>query len=826
MTLKCALVALITLIPAALSRAQPPDREETPVEEPDDEDARNLPSIDKMELPSFERLMKGPAVDWIVMHNKKVIEVEPVFPRPGAKEDIEDKAKKAMRKAGDPPESDETKQKRLALSYLPVTLLEGEERDYKLHVRFINYIVYYEEMMLKRIDQLLEDRKVRQAYELISALEDRQDAWPGVAARKDRVLFVEAAVRLDEHQPQHALALLEALLEKNPRYPGLESQFGTVVEALISGAMGERDPRGARYFLRRLARRFQNHKVVKDWTARLMQRTRDLLVSATTAERRGEAEAALDLAEEAARTWPDLPEVLPVYNRLANRYQRLRSGVVDLPGNADEAAPVVLAFAETRLRQLTSTPLFEPARMENKSVRYDSKFFMEWDPTELGHSVLFKLRPWRVAGDSQPFLTAASLAEALAQRLNRYSASHDARFAAAVESLEVRSPYELAVRFQQVPLRPEALFAFSLPPADGAEDQGADPRSTTAGGEPSPPSATWPFVLHSVDDRRAVYRRSVAENSVASGDRHVAEVIEVRYETHEKAIQGLLRGEVSILPRVPVSSYRLLAGRAEFFAQQYALPATHVLQFNPRTRALSARTLRRALVYALDRRQILEDVFLREGAGGLGRQTSAPFATTSYAYFRKVEPHKYDPALAFSLARTAEKELGGKIPALKLLSSAEPEIQTAAQRIVEQWRAIGVDVKRQTATVAALPEAGADDWDIVYRTATLAEPLTELWQYLALDNSTEAGALAHLPTWLRQELLDLDRVGDWNTAKEMLNYLHRQFWAEVHLIPLWEIDNVMVYRKHVRGVPDRPVEPYQRVERWKVEPWFTREPPT
>ena len=50
----------------------------------------------------------------------------------------------------------------------------------------------------------------------------------------------------------------------------------------------------------------------------------------------------------------------------------------------------------------------------------------------------------------------------------------------------------------------------------------------------------------------------------------------------------------------------------------------------------------------------------------------------------------------------------------------------------------------------------------------------------------------------------------------------RQFWAEVHLIPLWEVDDVMVYRKNVRGVPDRPVEPYQRVERWKSGLTITR----
>jgi ABC-type transport system substrate-binding protein len=821
------LIALVvaSLPVAPLARAQEPDATQAPVETPEDDD-RELPTIDQMELPpSFGRLMKGPAVDWIVMHNKKVIEVEPVFPRPGALEDIDQRAKKAMRKAGDPPETEEAKTRRLALSYLPVTLLEGEERDYKLHVRFINYIVYYEDMMLKRIDLLLDERQVRRAYELISALEERQDNWPGVSARKDRVLFIEAAVRLDEGQPQHALALLEALLEKNPKYPGLEAQFGTVGEALISRALEGADPRAARYFLRRVARRYPNHKVVKDWTARLMQRTRELADRAAATERRGDVEAALDIAEEAARTWPDLPEVLPVYNRLTNRYQRLRAGVVELPGGTDETTPIVLSPAGMRRRWLTQTPLFEPARMENKSVRYDSNFFMEWDPTELGHSVLFRLRPWRASGDSQPFLTAASLAEALALRLNPHSAWFDARFSAAVESLEVRSPYELAVRFQQVPLRPEALFAFTLPPAGAAGEEAVDPRSTSAASAAAPAAVTWLFQFHAVDDRRAVYRRAVPENSTASGDRHVAEIIEVRYDSYEKAIQGLLRGEVSILPRVPVSAYRSLAARAEFFAQQYALPTTHLLQFNPRTRALSARTLRRALVYALNRRQILDDVFLRESGKELGRQTSAPFATTSYAYFRKVEPHKFDPALAYSLAKTAEKELAGKFPPLKLLSSAEPEIQAAADRIVEQWRAIGIEVSRQVAPAAGLNDAH-DDWDVIYRTASLAEPLTDLWPFLALGNSTEAGALAHLPTWLRQELLDLDRVGDWKSAADLLHYLHRQFWAEVHLIPLWEIDDVMVYRKHVRGVPDRPVEPYQRIERWKVEPWFTREPPT
>jgi hypothetical protein len=823
-----ALVALIFGAAGVPARADDP--EETPVEEPAGDDEPPLPFIDKMELPSFQRLMKGPPVDWIVMHSKKVLEVEPLYPRPGTLDDVDQKIRKAARKAGDPPESESAKRKRLAMYYVPITLMEGEDRDYKLHVKFIKEIIYYEDLMLRRVDQLLDDRKVRQAYELLTALEQRQEAWPGVIPRKDRLLFTEAAVRLEEREPQHALALLEALYERNREFAGLEGAFGAVGERLMSAALEGDDPRAARYFLRRLARRYPNHKVVRDWTARMTQMTRDFLVQAGAAERAGQGEVALDAVEKAARTWPELPEVLPVYNRLAGRLQRLRVGVVDLPGAAAESAPILLAPSARRRRWLTETPLFEPARFEKEArlVRYETRFFNEWEPTDLGHSVHFQLRPWRAAGESLPLVTAATLAETLGQRLESHGPWYDARFAAAVESLEVRAPFELLVRFRQVPLRPEALFAFVPPPMSAGNHASFRHDAVPAAGHSPAPLATWPFELHRTDERRAVYRRSIPERD-GTADRHVAEVIEVRYDSHEKAIQGLLRGEVSFVPRVPASTIRALSDRSEFFTQRYALPTSHVLQFNPRSRALSARTLRRALVYALDRKGILEQVFLNEPAGRMGRQTSAPWPTGSYAYNRRrdVEPHKYDAPLAFSLAKSAEKELGSKLPVLRLLASAEPQVQAAVRVLVEQWSAAGIEVRPAVASAAALADEGVDEsWDMLYRTESIAEPLVELWPFLALTDSTETAALGHLPTWLRQELLALDRVGDWESAERLLHRLHRQFWAEVHLIPLWEIDDVMVYRKNIRSVPERPAGPYQRIERWKVEPWYSREAPS
>lgn len=836
--LKVVGLALI-LCSAAIARAQPAKTKAAPKGDdaapaaesedpapaaPADEETEDLIKIDKMELPSFSRLMQGPAVDWIVLTNMKVLEVEPLYPRPGTLDDLNARIKQMTRKQGQPAETDEARRKRMAMYHLPLTVLEGEEREYKLHIRYIKEIIYYEELMLQRIDKLLDEKLVRQAYELLVALDQRQADWPGVTPRRERLLSVEAQVQLEAQHPEQSLALLEALHERNPAYSGLDNQFGAVCDRLIGNAIENNDPRQARFFLKRLARRINNHKLIPVWTGRIMQQTRDLVAKAIATERAGQIEAALDLAEQASRTWPELPEVLPVYNRLSNRWQRLRVGVIDLPHSGeDDTRAIVPSPAERRRRQLTETPLFQPGRVVDKITRYETRFFQDWDPADLGHSVVFHLQPFRTAGQSHPTLTAAGLTDALAERLDPSAGQFDARLAAAVAGLTVRGPFELAVQFRQVPLRPEALFAFPYRRptvhSSAAEAGGGESPTPVAGA-----AATYPFERHdSGDQNRALFRRTVPEADKTS-DRHVTEIIEIRYDSHEKAIQGMLRGEVSVLPRIPAPTIKAFAGRNEFFTQAYGLPTTHLLQFHPNSRALQSRALRRGLIYAIDRQRLLEEIFLHEPAGSLGRLISAPWPTGSYAYNRFIVPHNFDATLAFSLAKTAEKELGEKLPALRMWIANDPEVRQAAARIVDAWGRVGVVV------TLIPPEAGvpspsisSPDWDVAYRTEIVAEPLVELWPMLALTPSTETATLSYLPTWLRHDLLELDRIGDWRSAEELLHKLHRQLWAEVHLIPLWELDTHFVVRKNIRNVPERPLLPYQAIERWKVEPWYSRD---
>src|SRR5262245_34666308 len=109
--------------PAAASADGPESETESLIEEATAE----LPLIDRMPLPTFERLMKGPPVDWLVMRNRKVLTIEPLYPRPGTIDDLNQKISRLMRKPTDPPETEAARRKRLAAYYLPVTLSEGED---------------------------------------------------------------------------------------------------------------------------------------------------------------------------------------------------------------------------------------------------------------------------------------------------------------------------------------------------------------------------------------------------------------------------------------------------------------------------------------------------------------------------------------------------------------------------------------------------------------------------------------------------------------------------------------------------------------------------
>ena len=823
--------------------------QETPPAEPEPEPDPKLPKLKDMAVPSAEELLTGRPVDWLVIRNESVLVVEPVNPRPDTLAKMQAKIEEARKwpRPAKPEEMPAFLRKRDSLVYLQVALPgESEEPEWQISIRIVTQVIHHEDLMLRRIDLLLNEGKFRDAYELLFVLERNAPGWPGTVERRHRLLLLEGLAAVKEGRAEAGMAYLEDLHTRDPKFDGLKAAFGTVVDKLVAESLETEDFLRARHFLERLRKRDPQHEAFargRDELLRRSQATLALARDASTAKRFDEAAL---LAHKAARTWPATPGMAEAVRQHAGRFQSLHVGVIRWAG--EPTAYPFEADAEWRLQRLAEAALFEWDGFD-ENARYRSPFLDGWEPVDLGRRAVFSLRPTRTSWESTPVLTSAGLMGALAPRLDARHPEYDERLAAAVRSMSGRTPFELEISFARAPMQLEALLQTPLrrtnrvgdvTPRQNLAVDHASPvekesgsASAEAGAEPaaspsmpasqliSPDALAPRFLVASRTPEQVAYRRVQPEADTLPRF-HLAEIVERRYPSRDKAVQALLRGDVSMLPDLQPWDVDRLREDARFFVIKQALPKTHIIQFHPQTKALRTRELRRALAYAIDRETLLRNVILRGAPAERGRLVTAPWPMRSRAYDRGVAQIGHDPAVATALALAAKKVLGGKLPELKMVCPPDPIDEATAAQIAAQWKARGIPV-----TLVTQPEADGSPikWDLCYRTLRMSEPAVELWPLLTLEPQARVASLHFLPQWLARDLIAIDETSDWQTATSLLRTLHERLLAETELIPLWEVDDYLIFRKNVRGFRSEPVTPYQDAESWSVDPWYNLDPP-
>lgn len=798
----------------------------------EEESEQKLPKLEEMTLPTAKELLQKTPLDWIVLKDGTVLATKPVQPRPNTLEVMKQRLDESLswpvpkpqrrRDEGEGAFRDRSRtlledyrRRREALRYLQLKLPddvvlseEQEESTFRLHIEeHVREVIHHEELMLRRIDKLLNEGNLRQSFELLLVLRRRAHDWPGGEARHNRYLFVSAAEKQKSDQPYDAFVMLSQLYRRAPKYPQLHACIGDVAGGLISNYVDAKNYRRARYYLSRLRATAPQHEVAIDWRNRLTTQTNELLDQSAAATREGRHADATALAAEASRIWPLVPNMRRVYSQAASRFQVLAVGIVD-PNEKRMPLGFPTEYSE-RYQRLTQIDLFEVSRSDDESAHYFSRVFEEWTPTDLGRQAIFQLQSNRQSWESHPNITSAQIAACLRSRIDPKSEQYDERIAGFIDSISTRSPFELSINFSSVPIRTEPLFRFPVT----VEDDDAE-----AGLMDAFELVSQRFQLVGSKSKSRTFRRAVPQSGSVV-QRYVAQVVERKYVSHEKAIQGLLRGEVSMLPRIPAWTVEKFAEDERFLIRDYALPTTHVLQFHPQSQIMKSREMRRALAYALNRDTVLSETILRDPNSKRGRLVCAPFATRNYAYNQHVPTRKHDLRLAIALSMVARSAFNKELPKLRMVCEPDPIVQAAADELISHWKRIGVDVTLITDGVGDEQNNGAP-WDIAYRTIRMAEPVFELWPFLTLEPTARIAALAHLPDWLRHELIELEKSGDWESVVRHLNRLHLQLFESVQLIPLWEIDDVFVVRKNIQGVPEKCIHPYQDIERWIVNAWY------
>jgi tetratricopeptide (TPR) repeat protein len=799
----------------------------------DDSDDDPLPLFDEMEVPTTAQLLTEQPVDWLLLKpNNRVLIVRPVLPRPNTlekmaedQEALKSAATRPKRNAGESAEEykeriaqllDESENLVVALPDVVAATRSDGADEYTLNAkRNIERIIHHEDLMLQRADIQMNDGELEKAFEMLLVLQRREPDWPGYTERRNRLVFEEAKKRLRNNDLEAALAFFEELHQLAPGYGGLRNGIGSTIEVLVARSVANERLREARYYISRLRKTDPDHPTAKKLSEEFFTRAGGLLGKAQEARSAEQHDVALAETLQATKVWPSHPSLRSIFRATAARYQILSMGVYRFPG---DKTPFFMPTAADRRRQsLLSTELFEVRKID-RAAFYESRYFEEWTPTDLGREIVFSLRPRRAIWESNPMLIAPDVVRAIQDRLNPDSLYYDERMSTFVKSLQVNSPHEFSIRFSTVPVRPQAIFRFpvrlptAVSNASSATVESADTKPTDS--DVANNVLSRRFRIHEATKDKVSFRRVVPQARNLSRYR-VAEVIEHRYKDHEEAIKGLLTGDVSVLPDVPIWMADQFAAEDRFFTEPYGVPTTHVLQFNPESSALKNSEFRRALAYVLNREKILSETVLRDPTMKRGRVVSAPFPSTSYAYRAQTKPRKYDLYLAYSLKTVSKKKFGGETPELTMVCEPGEVIAAAAEALVAQWDRIGIKVR-----IVGQDEALPENWDIVYRTVRMTEPVTDLWPFLTMKQDARVEDLEHLPDWLRQQLIELEQAVDFNSSVEMLQRLHFRLNQLVHVIPLWEIDDVIVIRNNIQGFPAGMVHPYQNVERWIVQPWY------
>jgi ABC-type transport system substrate-binding protein/tetratricopeptide (TPR) repeat protein len=872
-TLRCCrqIAALLVLLLVCLRTLASADEKVTRTE---------LPRLSELPIPEADALLRADAddkeFDWVVLKatdeaDRRVAVVNPIFPRPDtlAKQDAEYKKLENSR----PQNAKEREQRATRLKSLKrlIFTLPGDLTEYAVPVEQVDQILYFEDLMLLRVDKLLEANDFRTAYELLLRVETEIPSWDKSIPRFERLLMVEAAQRAESGEIYAALALLEEVFQRNNKNPELPDRVGAIVSPMIDAAINAEDFRKAHYLIDRIKKLFPEHPTALAASNKLLQSSNALLDTAAADFSARRFSKAAELARRAELISPTEGNSRAAYTQYFSRHQTLRVGINEFSGQGVHPAP--LEYRE-RLRELVEADLFEPSSADELTY-FRSGFFEIWDPTDLGREVVFTLRETRPAWQSQPLFSAASVADAIGHRINEESPLYSSRLASFISEVSVRSPSQLRIRFSRVPLSIESLLRFPVTsntaPAPATEPSGnpqAAPGTTatvaataTATDSAAPATAPQPnspvvvstrFKQTLATEQDTRWERTVPEpDGFDSGKYHVAEIHERRFADRSNMIQAFIRGDIDCIPHLlptEIDSFKASAHQVI----PYALPMTHVIVFNPLSERITNAQLRRALSFAVNRDGILRSTVLQDSEARHGRPTSAAWNLRSYATEPRQQPPAFNLRLAYALRFAAESQLKIaeltkltdaaraeaaknkinfdsedfrkktkvdyiKLPRLRFVVEPDPVATAAAQRIVTYWQKIGfeIDVIPGDRPGQPLPDS---EWDLCYRKVRMEEPLFELWPVLTNDPTLDMKRLQLFPDWMRQELVGLDYAASFVDAQEKLFRIHNHIAAQAFLIPLWEVDDYAVFRKNISGIPPKLMSTYHNVERWIIRP--------
>jgi peptide/nickel transport system substrate-binding protein len=288
-----------------------------------------------------------------------------------------------------------------------------------------------------------------------------------------------------------------------------------------------------------------------------------------------------------------------------------------------------------------------------------------------------------------------------------------------------------------------------------------------------------------------------------------------------EAWQLLIDGRVDVVEHVPSAIAPGSSPPDQIIIAPYSVAEVHLLALDGRNPLLANRSLRRALGYALNRLELLEEQFLGRPPTADEILADGPFPKGSAWDDPEITPQPFDPAMAALLFASARKEM--KVDRIKLTLDypRRPDIIRSVTKIADNLRGFGLDITLKSWSASDLEErlANGQPFQLAWRAISPSTNHFEIgsWITPSLYAAPSSNGLAAMASPLTlSQVLDVER--SWNEAvvRQSGRFIDRLCREETPVIPLWQVPRRFAWRKSLTGLKPGIDMLYQNIYGWSI----------
>ena len=286
--------------------------------------------------------------------------------------------------------------------------------------------------------------------------------------------------------------------------------------------------------------------------------------------------------------------------------------------------------------------------------------------------------------------------------------------------------------------------------------------------------------------------------------------LNIRIVDGSQLYAGLQSGEIDITQQtmsvIPPEDYESVEA-LENVEVVYGSPITNQSVFIQTANVPDAR-VRQALLYAIDRQQILEQLL-----NGHGEVVDGFLSSASPYYDETITPITYDPAKAQELL--AEAGWDGSQTLRFYVNSGDSTFVNAATVMAAQWAAVGINVEITTVDFATLMStAGSMDYDIlaVQYTYSPVDPYTDMAWLLGGEGSWTS----YSDDEVNAALAGTQTTSDAEELTELYGIADRKMQEDVPMFSAYIISAQGAVSKRLTGATPSVFGFFNDVQNWDV----------